>query len=65
MNFEEWKKWKESQTIPTCDHVGCLNSHPVWELPQNHIFFCVEHGAELGGVDGMARMYGESPVYKG
>lgn len=65
MNFNEWKRWKEIQKEPTCDYVGCQNRHPVWELPQNHVFFCAEHGAMRGGIDGMARDYGEMPVYTG
>ena len=61
MNFEEWKKWKESQTSPTCDYVGCRES-AYWILPQSKVYFCVAHAAKIGGVAGMEKMYGERPV---
>lgn len=60
MNFEEWKSWKEKQTQLTCDYIGCQRQ-PIWKLPLNHVHFCVEHGALLGGIDGMAKQYSETP----
>lgn len=59
MNFDEWKLWKEAQTEPTCDYVGCQRL-PVWKLPLNNVYFCVEHS---GGINNMRNMYGEQPVY--
>ena len=55
MNFEEWKRWKEQQTQPTCDYVGCQRS-PYWLLPQNKVYYCVAHAALI------ERMYGEKPI---
>lgn len=59
VNFEEWKRSKEAQTEPTCDHVGCTRA-PVWVLPQNYAFFCAEHAA--GGYRGLEAMYSEPAV---
>ena len=61
MNFEEWKRWKEAQTEPTCDYVGCTWG-PVWVLPQNRVFFCAEHAAKAGGYRGLEAMYSEPAV---
>lgn len=61
MKFEEWKRWKEIQTKPTCDYIGCTRP-PVWVLPKNHAFFCAEHAAEKGGFSGLRNMYSETPV---
>lgn len=62
MTFEEWKQWKETQTEPTCDYVGCIQP-PIWILPQNRVFFCAEHAAGAGGSSGLASMYSEAPVF--
>ena len=61
MNFAEWKKWKETQDEPTCDHVGCQSKAPRWLLPQSRVCFCVGCAAELGGQNGLAKMYSENP----
>lgn len=60
MDFEGWKKWKESQpTGSTCDYIGCKRP-PVWRLVKNNVYFCAEHS---GGILKMIKDYGEEPVY--
>ena len=61
MNFKEWKEWKEAQTKPTCDYIGCIRA-PALVLPKQHIFFCAEHAAEKDGYIGLERMYGEPAI---